>query len=77
MGYALRNDRYRYVAWYKNRYSINEQDIIIKELYDYKSYGKFDKLDAAVTIAGGGFAPTRKNSLGFINIKNTFYNLLK
>ena len=37
MGYALRNDRYRYVAWYKNRYSINEQDIIIKELYDYKS----------------------------------------
>ena len=29
---------------------------ICKELYDYKSYGKFDKLDAAVTIAGGGFA---------------------
>ena len=27
-----------------------------KELYDYKSYGKFDKIDAAVTILGGGFA---------------------
>ena len=37
MGYALRNDRYRYVAWYKNRNSIKEQDIIIKELYDYKN----------------------------------------
>ena len=37
MGYALRNERYRYVAWYKNRNSIKEQDIIIKELYDYKN----------------------------------------
>ena len=37
MGYALRNGRYRYVAWYKNRNSIKEQDIIIKELYDYKN----------------------------------------
>jgi len=27
-----------------------------KELYDYKSYGKFDKMDAIVTILGGGFA---------------------
>ena len=27
-----------------------------KELYDYKSYGKFDKMDAVVTILGGGFA---------------------
>jgi arylsulfatase A-like enzyme/GH35 family endo-1,4-beta-xylanase len=37
MGYALRDGRYRYVAWYKNRNSIKEQDIIIKELYDYKN----------------------------------------
>ena len=27
-----------------------------KELYDYKSYGKFSKADAIVTILGGGFA---------------------
>ena len=26
-----------------------------KEAYDYKSYGKFDKIDAVVTILGGGF----------------------
>ena len=37
MGYALRNERYRYVAWYKDRNNIVEQDIIIKELYDYKN----------------------------------------
>ena len=36
MGYALRNERYRYVAWYKNR-STAEEDVIIKELYDYKN----------------------------------------
>ena len=36
MGYALRNERYRYVAWYKNRSTV-EEDVIIKELYDYKN----------------------------------------
>ena len=33
MGYAIRGDRYRYVAWYKNRDLPKEKDIIIKELY--------------------------------------------
>ena len=37
MGYAIRNERYRYVAWYKNRDLPKEEDIIIKELYDYKN----------------------------------------
>ena len=37
MGYAIRNERYRYVAWYKNRDLPKEKDIIIKELYDYKN----------------------------------------
>ena len=27
-----------------------------KEVYDYKSHGKFSKPDAVVTILGGGFA---------------------
>ena len=37
MGYAIRDDRYRYVAWYKDRDLPKEKDIIIKELYDYKN----------------------------------------
>ena len=37
MGYAIRDDRYRYVAWYKDRDFPKENDIIIKELYDYKN----------------------------------------
>ncbi|WP_258104181.1 sulfatase-like hydrolase/transferase [Marinoscillum sp. MHG1-6] len=36
MGYALRNDRYRYVAWYKDGDISDEQNILFKELYDYK-----------------------------------------
>tara|TARA_R110002153_G_scaffold272518_1_gene441327 strand:- start:271 stop:474 length:204 start_codon:yes stop_codon:yes gene_type:complete len=31
-----------------------------KEVYDYKSHGKFDKIDAVVTILGGGFAYVAK-----------------
>ena len=47
MGYAIRNERYRYVAWYKNRDLPKEKDIIIKELYDYKN-----DLDETVNIVG-------------------------
>lgn len=36
MGYALRNDRYRYVAWYKDGDTSDPGNILVKELYDYK-----------------------------------------
>lgn len=36
MGYALRNDRYRYVAWYKEGQTSGAVTILAKELYDYK-----------------------------------------
>jgi arylsulfatase A-like enzyme/GH35 family endo-1,4-beta-xylanase len=49
MGYALRDDRYRYVAWYrdsKGKHPI-ETDILAKELYDYKK----DPLETANIVA--------------------------
>ncbi|UXX79828.1 sulfatase-like hydrolase/transferase [Reichenbachiella carrageenanivorans] len=36
MGYALRNDRYRYVVWYKDADTSSPTNILAKELYDYK-----------------------------------------
>tara|TARA_B100001996_G_scaffold75553_1_gene55784 strand:+ start:405 stop:626 length:222 start_codon:yes stop_codon:yes gene_type:complete len=41
-----------------------------KELYDYKSYGKFSKADAIVTILGGGFAYVAKTNMGIITLFN-------
>ena len=39
MGYAVRNDRYRYIAWvsgnFEDRSSFNNDKIIMEELYDY------------------------------------------
>ncbi len=35
-GYALRNDRYRLVVWYKDGDTSNDGNILFKELYDYK-----------------------------------------
>lgn len=41
MGYALRNNRYRYVEWYSNNYrsykTWKKENIIASELYDYKT----------------------------------------
>ncbi|SMD33849.1 Arylsulfatase A [Reichenbachiella faecimaris] len=36
MGYAMRNDRYRYVVWYKDGDTSSPSNILAKELYDYK-----------------------------------------
>ena len=40
MGYAVRNDRYRYIAWvsgnFEDRSSFNNDKIIMEELYDYE-----------------------------------------
>ena len=40
MGYALRNERYRYVVWFKDSYRsyqpYDEKKIIARELYDYE-----------------------------------------
>lgn len=47
MGYALRNERYRYVAWYKEGDISSEANIIYKELYDYKK----DPLETANVVS--------------------------
>lgn len=47
MGYALRNDRYRYVAWYKGGDISSESNIMVKELYDYKQ----DPLETTNVVA--------------------------
>tara|TARA_B100000579_G_scaffold164561_1_gene133572 strand:- start:494 stop:2080 length:1587 start_codon:yes stop_codon:yes gene_type:complete len=40
MGYAVRNDRYRYVAWvsgnFEDRSNFNNDKIVMEELYDYE-----------------------------------------
>jgi len=64
MGYAMRNERYRYVAWYKNRSTV-EDDVIIKELYDYKN-----DPNETVNIVG----VERELSERFQNSLNTFLN---
>ena len=41
MGYAVRNDRYRYVAWvsgnYEDRLRFSVSNIEMEELYDYET----------------------------------------
>ncbi len=46
-GYALRNDRYRYVAWFKDGNTNADATILAKELYDYKK----DPLETESIIA--------------------------
>ena len=40
MGYAVRNDRYRYIAWvsgnFEERVSFQDNEILMEELYDYE-----------------------------------------
>ena len=40
MGYAVRNEKYRYVAWisgdFEDRSDFNNDEIVMEELYDYE-----------------------------------------
>ncbi|NGP78094.1 DUF4976 domain-containing protein [Balneolaceae bacterium YR4-1] len=60
MGYALRNDRYRYVEWHKNDYRsykpYKNRNIVARELYDYKK----DPLESINVVESEDYQDTAK-----------------
>ncbi|SMD33848.1 Arylsulfatase A [Reichenbachiella faecimaris] len=57
MGYAIRNDRYRYVEWYEgdftDRISHDESKVVARELYDYQQ----DPLETKNWVNEASMAP--------------------
>ncbi|WP_207784564.1 sulfatase [Marinifilum breve] len=62
MGYAFRNERYRYVVWFKSKFKqeeigpFGEDMIVAKELYDYKK----DPLETRNLIDDSAYTSARK-----------------
>jgi arylsulfatase A-like enzyme len=66
MGYAVRDDRYRYVAWYQGSYTdrnnFNADAIVAEELYDYKN----DPLETISVVDQAQYAEVKAVLLKFL-----------